>query len=264
VTYTHGHAESVLRSHRWRTAENSCAYLLPYLRAGATLLDVGAGPGTITADLARRVAPGEVTALEATEAAADLTRVGLSDAGLTGVEVATGDAHTLPFNDHSFDIVHAHQVLQHVADPVRVMTEMIRVLKPGGIVGVRETDFRGHIWSPADPLLDRWLELYLAAHHANGGDPEAGRHLLGWAQKAGWQVLTATSSTWCFATPEDRLFWGGMWADRVEHSALSEQLIAEGRATPAELSDIGGAWRAWAGHPDGWLSALHGELVATK
>ncbi len=65
--YTHGHAESVLRSHRWRTADNSAAYLLPQLRPGQSLLDIGAGPGTITADLADRVAPGRVTALEAND-----------------------------------------------------------------------------------------------------------------------------------------------------------------------------------------------------
>ena len=65
--YTHGHAESVLRSHRTRTAENSAAYLLPQLRAGQRLLDVGSGPGTITVDLAERIAPGRVTALETTK-----------------------------------------------------------------------------------------------------------------------------------------------------------------------------------------------------
>jgi cyclopropane fatty-acyl-phospholipid synthase-like methyltransferase len=51
-TYTHGHHDSVLRSHRWRTAETSAGYLLPYLRPGMRLLDVGCGPGTITIDLA--------------------------------------------------------------------------------------------------------------------------------------------------------------------------------------------------------------------
>ena len=56
-TYTHGHHESVLRSHNWRTAENSAGYLLAHLRAGLDLLDVGCGPGTITLDLAARARP---------------------------------------------------------------------------------------------------------------------------------------------------------------------------------------------------------------
>ena len=53
--YTHGHGEPVLRSHTWRTVENSAAYLLPHLRTGMRLLDVGSGAGTITAGLARIV-----------------------------------------------------------------------------------------------------------------------------------------------------------------------------------------------------------------
>src|SRR5436190_10740531 len=63
--YTHGHHESVLRSHRWRTAANSAAYLLPHLTPGLKLLDVGCGPGTITLDLAEAVAPGRVLGIDA-------------------------------------------------------------------------------------------------------------------------------------------------------------------------------------------------------
>jgi ubiquinone/menaquinone biosynthesis C-methylase UbiE len=65
MTYTHGHHESVLRSHTWRTAENSAAYLLPHLQPGLSLLDIGCGPGTITSDLALMVAPGPVIGLDA-------------------------------------------------------------------------------------------------------------------------------------------------------------------------------------------------------
>ena len=64
-TYLHGHHDSVLRSHRWRTAENSAGYLLPRLAPGARVLDVGCGPGTITADLAARVPSGEVVGIDA-------------------------------------------------------------------------------------------------------------------------------------------------------------------------------------------------------
>ena len=63
-TYTHGHHESVLRSHRWRTVENSAGYLIPHLSPGLDVLDVGCGPGTITVDLARRVSPGSVVGID--------------------------------------------------------------------------------------------------------------------------------------------------------------------------------------------------------
>src|SRR5215831_16083402 len=91
-TYTHGHHESVLRSHSWRTAENSAGYLLPRLRPGMSLLDVGAGPGTITADLARLVEPGRTTALEANEAALDITKATFEKSDVK-VEFVVGDVH---------------------------------------------------------------------------------------------------------------------------------------------------------------------------
>src|SRR5437016_8777885 len=73
-TYTHGHHDSVLRSHRWRTAANSAGYLLPHLEPGMDLLDVGCGPGTITVDLAARVAPGRTTGVDNAPAAIDEAR----------------------------------------------------------------------------------------------------------------------------------------------------------------------------------------------
>ena len=176
--YTHGHSASVLRSHRTRTAENSAAYLLPELRPGQNLLDVGSGPGTITVDLAERIAPGRVTALEATEDALALTRAEAERSRCPTIDFAVGDVHALDFPSDSFDIVHAHQVLQHVADPVAALREMMRVCKPGGVVAARDGDYSGFTWFPESPGLDRWRELYLAAARANGGEPDAGRRLL--------------------------------------------------------------------------------------
>ena len=259
MTYTHGHAESVLRSHRARTAENSAAYLLPHLKSTDRLLDVGSGPGTITADLAALVA--EVVALEIDENAADLTRAGLAERGVTNADVRVGDVHALELGEGEFDVVHAHQVLQHVADPVTALREMARVTASGGVVGVRDSDYAAFAWYPRLPGLDRWLALYEGAARANGGEPDAGRHLLAWAHAAGLSDVEARSSTWCFATPETRAWWGGMWADRVTSSALAEQLVREGRATQTELAQVAEAWREWAAHPDGWISITHGELV---
>ncbi len=254
TTYTHGHAESVLRSHRNRTVANSAAYLRAHLDSSQRLLDVGAGPGTITADLATIV--GEVVASEIDEDAAAITR-----AGAPGVEVHVADVHALPFDDGEFDVVHAHQVLQHVADPVQALREMARVTRPGGVVGVRDSDYGSFAWWPRLPELDRWLELYDGAARANGGEPDAGRRLLSWAHAAGLTDVTAGSSTWCYASPEARRWWGGLWADRIVGSALADQLVREARATPEELARISAAWRAWAADPDGWFSVHHGELV---
>jgi SAM-dependent methyltransferase len=259
--YTHGHAAPVLRSHRTRTAENSAAYLLPELRPGQRLLDVGSGPGTITVDLAERVAPGRVTALEMTEDALALTRAEAGRRGCETIDLAVGDVHALDFPDASFDVVHAHQVLQHVADPALALREMTRVCRPGGVVAVRDGDYSGFTWYPELPGLDYWRELYLAAARANGGEPDAGRRLLAWAHAAGADDVTASASTWCYATAESRAEWGGMWAERIVGSAIAEQIVSAGLANREQLQAVSDAWREWAAHPDGWIVVLHGEIL---
>ncbi len=259
AVYTHGHHDSVLRSHRWRTAANSAAYLLPHLRPDMSLLDVGSGPGTITADLAGRVA--RVTASEVTEQALELARAGIEAGGAGNVDFAVADAHDLPFADDSFDVVHAHQVLQHVGDPVQALREMRRVTRPGGIVAVRDSDYAAFAWHPALPELTEWMALYQRLARGNGGEPDAGRRLLSWARAAGFEEITATSSTWCFATPGDRAWWGGMWAERILGSAMAEQALATGAATEAGLRRLSRGWREWAEAADGWLSILHGEIL---
>jgi SAM-dependent methyltransferase len=264
AVYTHGHHESVLRSHRWRTAENSAAYLLPRLNSGDTVLDIGCGPGTITADLAMLVTPGRVTALEVTAPALDLARAEIGRRGLSTVDFAVGDVHALDFPDGTFDVVHAHQVLQHVGDPVAALREMRRVTRPGGVIAVRDSDYAAFTWFPQLPELDEWLDLYQRVARGNGGEPDAGRRLLSWAHAAGLTDVTATSSTWCFATPEDRQWWGGMWADRILASDMARTARQTGAAQEADLERISRAWRAWAEHPDGWMSLLHGELLWTK
>ncbi|NUW38934.1 methyltransferase domain-containing protein [Nonomuraea rhodomycinica] len=259
AVYTHGHHESVLRSHRWRTAENSAAYLLPHLKPHMTLLDVGSGPGTITADLAARV--GHVTASEVTAEALELARAELAARGVANAAFAVADAHALDFPDDTFCVVHAHQVLQHVGDPVRALREMRRVTKPGGFVAARDSDYAAFTWYPRIPALDDWMTLYQRVARGNGGEPDAGRRLLAWARAAGFEDVTATSSTWCFATPEDRAWWGGMWAERVLGSAMAEQALATGAATRDDLVRMADAWREWAADGDGWLAVLHGEIL---
>lgn len=261
AVYTHGHHESVLRSHRWRTAENSAAYLLPLLEPGMSVLDVGCGPGTITVDLAARVFPGRVTAVEVTEETLALVRAEARARDASNIDFVVADVHDLDWSDDRFDVVHAHQVLQHVADPVQALKQMRRVCVPGGIVAARDSDYAAFTWFPALPGLDDWLSLYRTAARANGGEPDAGRRLMAWAHAAGFTNVTASASSWCFATPDDRSWWGGMWADRVLNSDLARQLVRDGLTDQAGLQALADAWQVWAHDDDGWFSVLHGEIL---
>ncbi|WTD06517.1 methyltransferase domain-containing protein [Streptomyces albidoflavus] len=261
VVYTHGHHESVLRSHTWRTAANSAGYLLPSLEPHHRVLDVGCGPGTITADLATLVPRGHVTGIDSAGEILDAARSAAAERSLTNTTFRTGDAQALPFPDASFDVVHAHQALQHLGDPVGALREMRRVCAPGGLVAARDADYAAMTWYPASPGLDAWLELYRSVARASGGEPDAGRRLRAWALEAGFTDVTATASAWCYADAEERAWWGGLWADRTTASRYAERAAGLGYADRAELERIAAAWRAWAAAPDGWFAVLHGELL---
>jgi len=262
-TYTHGHHASVLRSHNWRTIENSAAYLEPELQAGRTLLDVGCGPGTITNEFAGRLAPGAVIGLDV---AADVVAQAAStaaDAKIANVTYEVGDAYALRFDDDSFDIVHAHQVLQHVSDPVALLRELGRVCRPGGTIAVRDADYAAMSWYPELPALDAWMATYRAVAHHNDADPDAARKLLGWAHAAGYESITPSATVWCFATDADRQWWGGLWADRVRSSSLATQAVDYGIATTADLDAYAAAFNEWTADPDSWFLVPNGELLIT-
>jgi SAM-dependent methyltransferase len=261
-TYIHGHSDSVLRSHRWRTAANSAAYLLPHLSGGQRLLDVGCGPGTLTVDLARHV--GEVTGVDLSAPVVEEATAHAAAEQAGNVVFRAGDFRSMDLPDGGFDVVHAHQVLQHLRDPVGALAAMRRLARPGGIVAARDSDYTRFTWTPADPRLDRWLEIYLAVSDRNGAAADGGRWLLRWALDAGFAEgdVTYSTSTWTFATPGDRAWWGDLWAERILSSSLAGQAVGYGVATPAELEDISAAFRDWSGRPGSTFVLLHGEVIA--
>jgi SAM-dependent methyltransferase len=262
AVYTHGHHESVLRSHTWRTAANSAAYLLPHLRAGDRVLDVGCGPGTITADLAQLVGPeGRVSGVDRAADVLGRARDTAARRGLGNVGFGTADVHALDFPDDSFDVVHAHQVLQHVGDPVAALREMRRVCRPGGIVAARDSDYAAMTWYPELPGMEGWLELYRRVARAHGGEPDAGRRLRSWARRAGFTGITSSAAAWCYAEPDELAWWSGLWADRTVSSSYAALAVDGGHATPGRLQEIADVWRDWGSRKDAWFMVPHGEVL---
>jgi SAM-dependent methyltransferase len=260
--YTHGHSDAVLRSHRMRTAANSAAYLVPLLAPGMRVLDVGCGPGTLTADLARLVAPGEVIGVDVSAEVVAEAIAFVAEAGVGNVRFLADDFRVAGFEPHSFDVVHAHQVLQHVRDPIGALSAMRSLAKSGGVVAARDSVYSSFGWYPTDLRLDRWLEIYLAVTKQNGADADAGTRLLAWTRAAGFTDVTASSSTWTWATPDTRTWWGELWAERTVSSSLATQAVEYGVATSDELAEVAAGWRAWAAHDDATFVVVHGEVLA--
>lgn len=261
--YLHGHHDSVLRSHRQRSAENSAAYLLPRLAPGARVLDVGCGPGTITSGLASRVPDGQVVGIDAEARVLEEARSRPGAMEQPNLSFEVGDVYHLGFDDESFDVIHAHQVLQHLTDPVAALVEMQRVCRKGGLVAVRDADYGGMCWYPSSPEMTEWQALYRQVARSVGGEPDAGRHLLSWARAAGVSDVEVSASAWCFSTPEERRWWGGLWAERLTRSRFAEQAAAAQLATPADLERLANAWRSWMADDDACFLVPHGELLCT-
>lgn len=253
----------MLASHGRRTAANSAGYLLPVLASGMSLLDVGCGPGTVTLDLAEHVAPGRVVGVENVDEPLAAARAEAERRGDTTTLFRRGDVYELPFADDSFDVVHAHQVLQHLTDPAAALREMARVCKPGGWLAARDADYAAMAWYPEVPALDRWRALYRAVARANGAEPDAARHFRAWARAAGLEEVRFTCSAWNYADPETCAWWGESQAVRYSGPTFAAQ-AAELGADAETLTDIAAGWRSWGASPDAWFGILNGELLARK
>ena len=263
-TYTTNHSPSVLRTHGWRTASNSAAYLIPHIKPHMTILDIGCGPGSITTDLARLVPDGHITGMEPISEPLETARALASSQGVTNISFEVGDIHSLPFPDDTFDIAHAHQVLQHIVDPVHAIREMRRVVKAGGLVACRES--ASMTWYPESKGLEAWDELSSRMRRAKGGSASPGSWIHAWAAEAGFERerIRKSAGTWCFSSREEREYWGGSMEGRARSSGFRRMAVEEGFASEEALEGMAGAWRAFTEDPDAWFGLLHGEIICFK
>ncbi|KAF9363555.1 hypothetical protein BGX34_003846 [Mortierella sp. NVP85] len=246
----------------WRTVLNSAGYLRPHIEPEMSILDVGCGPGSISVDMARLVPKGRVVGIDYSSDLISEARALAIQQGVTNVEFQVGDIHTLDFPDNTFDIVHAHQVLQHVADPIQGLREMKRVTKPGGIVAVRESTEISYY--PELPGLGATWSLFATMARLKGTNPRAGNRIHVWAREVGFERsnITCSSGAWCFSTPEEREYWGvsvntmlsGFGSKAVEMNLISQE----------DLKEITNAWKDWIKNDDGWFSNYHGEMLCRK
>jgi ubiquinone/menaquinone biosynthesis C-methylase UbiE len=113
-----------------RDARRFLPFLLPHVRPGVEVLDVGCGVGSIALDLASTVAPGRVVGIDADSRQIEAARTSAAERGVENVEFVTSSVYELPFAEASFDVVYANAVLMYVRDQVRALAEIRRVLRP--------------------------------------------------------------------------------------------------------------------------------------
>ena len=244
--YTHGHHESVLRSHRWRTADNSAAYLLATPAAGMRLLDVGRGPGTITVDLAAAVAPGRVTALERTEARLTWRARG-REPRLHNVEFVVGDVQALDFAALPSTWCTPTRCCSTSATRCGAARDAPR-LPARRTSRPRQRLQRVHL-VPGDAGARPLAGAVPRVARANGGEPDAGGRLLAWAERRpGFSEVDGEGrAPGATPSPEGRAWWGGLWADRVVGLRAGRAGRSSGASRPpAGWPEVAAGWRRWA------------------
>jgi ubiquinone/menaquinone biosynthesis C-methylase UbiE len=262
--YTHGHAPATVRQHARRTADEAAAFLLPALRPGMQVLDVGCGPGSITRGLAERVAPGQVVGLDLSGETLAAARAEAAARGLDNLAYQEGSVYQIPFPDAAFDAAYAHQVFQHLAEPAAALREMLRVLRPAGLIAVRDVDWGTASYWPRDPWLDRFIDMHFKTWYRNGGEPRMGQRLRALFNGAGVADLQITASVWCYATPEETAEWGNSYAERLLTSPMGGRAVEYGYASQSDLEAMAAAFRAWAVHPDAFWAFVHVAALARK
>ena len=136
------------------------------------ILEIGSGLGILAAQVAEQLPEGKMTGIEYAE---DQLKKAPKD--IPNLHFVQGDAHHLPFDDNSFDVVYGRYILEHVFDPRRVVSEIRRVLKPGGHVFLQENNIRAVDFYPDCPAFMKAWNQFIELQGKLGGDALIGKKL---------------------------------------------------------------------------------------
>ena len=242
-----------------RTAEAEGGFFLPYLRPGMRLLDCGCGPGSITLGLAAAVAPGAVVGLDLQSAPVARARTAAAAGGVATAHFLVGSVYALPCPPASFDAVFAHALLLHLREPLRALREMRRVLRPGGIVGIRDPDLGTELRTPTTPLLEQRQAIVQRVYQQTGGDPFVGRQQRQLVRAAGFARVTATAAVESAGTPAATRRRAAY--DRIVWQRYAQTAVAAGWLDQATVAAIAAAIDAWGADPDAFWARTYCAAV---
>src|ERR1700755_1504511 len=198
--YTPGHSANATAFMAARSFGSHGEFIRPYLTPGMKVLDCGCGPGAISVGLAEAVGPaGHVTGVDFGE-----SQIAVAKARSTpNLTFRVGSVYELPFADNTFDLVFSHALCEHLADPIRGVAEIRRILRPGGLAGLCSPDWGGFILSPTDDQVETAIARYRMLQEKNGGQTCAGRQLGSWLTAGGLAPQKIHGRYECY--PDSRL-----------------------------------------------------------
>ena len=262
--YNMGYDEEVMMYLGRRNVRTHSAYLLPYLSSGLRILDAGCGPGAISVGLAEAVAPGEMHGVDMEESQVELARSLARTAGYTNAIFHVGDVTALPFDDDFFDIAHCHSLLMHVPDTHAVLSELKRVLKPGGLLACREIIYDSSFIHPNSTYLRRSWELFADLLESDDGHPQMGREMKTHILDAGFTNVRMNASFDFFNEPDEIEFAYNYVTTRLLSPNIVDAGIKYGAATPEMFHRVISAFGEWRHFPHASIAVAFGEALAIK
>lgn len=257
--YSGGYGQHLVSQFARRSLAREGAFFRPFLQPGMHVLDAGCGPGSMTVEIARLVAPGKVIGIDIGD---EQFAVGRELAlGLDNVEFRQANLYELEFAEATFDAVFLHAVLYHLNQPARALAEVSRVCKPGAVVGARDVDYGGDVRFPTSPLLDGAWDLITRVFAHNGGNIYFGRTQKRAFREAGFQVIEASATYDSFATPQDVSDYATYWVEFLRE--MNRELVLQW-CTPAELEQMCDALRTWGAGEDSFYARARCQCVARK
>lgn len=248
-----------------RRAANSATFFTPHLAPGMTVLDCGCGPGTIPLDFAELVAPGEVWGIDLDASYVLRAQELATERKLSNSHFRQGSVYELPFPDQSMDAVFASTVLAHLSQPLAALAEIKRVLKPGGVIGIRDGDVIGTLIAPASPAVEQSMALLAQLMQAYGGSPTMGRELRPVLHQAGFVKVKVSAVYATHSEPESIQAWAAFMHDLyAPEGYLSVQLLRLQLANADQLEAMVVAWDQWSHHPGAFLARTFCEAIAWK
>ena len=247
-----------------RSAATHAAFLLPHLKPGMRLLDAGCGGGSITVGLAEAVSPGEALGIDVDARQLELAAALARERGLSNARFESASIYDLPYPDDSFDAAFCHAVFMHLSDPLRALGQLRRVLRPGGILGLRESDERGTYMAPEHPDIGPRMRFFQELLRHAGGDPLVGGRLKELLRRAEFGRVEIQGVYDTYATPEAVRAWAGMIDASVHDARNCEQYIRLGIATQEQLLRVGRAWQEWARNPDAFYVRAYVQALGWK
>lgn len=262
--YTSGFSEQYIRYLMRNTAESSAAHLLPYLRPGLRVLDIGCGPGSISVGLARAVEPGEVHGVDMEVSQVQLARELAKSSGCSNAMFHVGEVTALDFEDGFFDVVHSHSLLSYVPDTSAVLAEGKRVLKSGGVLACRELICESSFTHPDLGVMQNAWEIFADLVAADEGHPQMGKDMKGHILNAGFADVRMSASFEVFSSPSDVAFIHELVKHWLLSPEISEAAMKYSAATSELLGDLSAANDEWKDHPGAITAVAFGEAIAIK